>query len=222
MRSVGVPHFALHGGFYMFRPLYILALAAAIAAPIAAHADSIVGTVSAVGNNTFTSNTIQFFSGSVQGGPGANTGTFATVADGTTINFLSGVLPYTQGENMVPPAISPVQLFTFTSGGETFAFHMTDYNAIFTDSTNGCTVGTCLAATGNGFFTGTGPITYDDSPASFTFTSQLVAGQTSTTFSASAISTASAVPEPSSLALLGSGVLGFAGLVRRRMTRASN
>jgi len=204
----------------MLKRLSLFALAAVFAAPIA-HADSIVGTISAAGVDTFTSSTIQFFSGEISGGPGANTGTFALyLTDGNPINFLSGVLPYNQGPNQVPPAISPVQLFTTTENGETFAFHMTDYDAAFTDTTSGCTVGQCLAVTGNGFFTGTGTVNYDNSPGHFTFTSQLVNGQTTTTFSASAISEASPIPEPSSLMLLGTGVLGLAGMVRRRMAKA--
>lgn len=206
----------------MFRPLSVLALVAALAAPIAAHADPITGTIAAFGTDIFTPNTIQFLSGEVAGGPGATTGTFALyLTDGNPINFLSGVLPYNQGPNTVPPAISPVQLFTTSQGGETFAFFMTDYNAMYTTTSTGCTVGQCLSATGNGFFTGSGVVNYDDSPGSFTFTSQLVNGQTTTTFSASAISTASPIPEPSSLALMGSGVLCLAGMVRRRMAGAA-
>lgn len=199
----------------MLRPLVVLALAAAFAAPMALHADSITGTISAFGDDYFTSSTIQFFDGFVAGGPGANTGTFGTyLTSGNPITFMSGVLPYNQGQNQVPPAISPVELFSTTENGETFIFHMTDYNAIYISNATGCLNATCLNATGNGFFTATGAVNYDPTPGSFTFTSQLVGGQTSTTFSASA----STVPEPSTLALLGSGVLGVATLIRRRAT----
>lgn len=205
----------------MLRPLALLALVAAFVAPSVAKADPITGTLAAFGTDTFSSSTIQFFNGEVNGGPGATNGTFALyLTDGTPINFLSGSLPYTQGQNTVPPAISPVQLLTVSQNGETFAFYMTDYNAMYVTDVTGCTPGTCLDVTGNGFFRGTGAVNYDDSPASFTFTSQLVNGQTSTTFSASASSTASVIPEPSSLALMGSGVLALAGMVRRRVSRS--
>jgi hypothetical protein len=206
--------------------LSALVVMAAISAPLALHADPITGTISAGGNDTFTSSTITFLSGFVAGGAGANTGTFGLyLTDNNPINFLTGTLPYSNGENTVPPAISPVQLFTTSENGETFAFHMTDYDALLVSNVPGCTstigTSTCLDVTGNGFFTGTGVVDYTSSLGSFTFTSQMVDGQSSTSFSASAIAIPSAVPEPSTLALLGSGVLGLAGLVRRRMLKGT-
>jgi hypothetical protein len=99
--------------------------------------------------------------------------------------------------------------------GELFLFLMTDYNAELVTDITGCSTDTCLDVTGNGLFTGSGPITYSASPVSFTFTSQEAPGQTSTTFSASAA--ASPVAEPASLALFGSGLLGVLELARRKL-----
>lgn len=203
-----------------------LFMVAAIAAPVALHADSISGTISAGGNDMFTTtatpNTITFTSGFVLGGPGANTGNFSILTDLNPIAFRPGPLPYKIGENVVPPAISPVQLFTTSEAGETFTFFLTNYNAQVVTNAPGCmsTLGsaTCLDVTGNGYFTEMGTVNYTSSPGTFTFTSQKVGTQTSTSFSASAIAAPAPVPEPSSLVLLGTGILGVAGIVRRRIS----
>jgi hypothetical protein len=83
----------------------------------------------------------------------------------------------------------------------------------------GCNTGsTCVDVTGDGFIVGTGPVSGTSGPATFVFTSQYVPGQpinSVTTFSAST-SAMAATPEPASLALVGSGLLGVFGLARRR------
>ena len=207
----------------MRKLLSTLIVAAAFAAPLTLHADTITGFLSANGTDSFTSSTITFDSAQVAGALG---GTFATyLTDGNAITFLSGALPYHNGPNTPPNppfTTGTVPLFTTTEGGETFTFEMTDYNAGYiTTGIDGCTSGsTCLDVTGDGFFTATGPTSGTSGPATFSFTSQYVAGQTVdsiTTFSASAAVTPS-VPEPSTLALLGTGVFAMAGLVRRRMS----
>src|ERR1700720_1625518 len=208
-----------HLEFPMLKHLLVLS-AFALGGLSVAHADPISGYFSATGTDIFTSSTITFESAAVAGAIG---GTFATyLTDGNPIVFLPGALPYHNGPQTPPNppfTTGSVPLFSVSEGGETFVFNMTAYDAGYiTNGTMGCSSGsTCLDVTGNGFFTGTGALSGTSGPAPFSFTSQYVAGQplgSVTTFSAS--TAAPPIPEPTSLALFGSGLVGVVALARRK------
>jgi hypothetical protein len=183
----------------MQRVFALLTLAAAlILAPIALHADTlmtgqfvITGTVQNVGT------TLEFDPPTLFTGTGTQTGTFATLLtdhlgfSGGTVNITYN--PYTPDS----------------------AFFFIGPLTIMLDTLNETTVGSTLDFSGVATLSAAG---FLNTLANYSFNT-LASGPS--TFTATAIvPTAPSVPEPSSLALLGSGALGLAGFAATKFRSA--
>ena len=182
----------------MRKLLSAFALVAAItAAPVALHADPITGQFSVEGTVVNSGTSLDFSLGTVYSGQGTQTGAFSVlVPDNTALSSGPSSIvfaPYTC-------------CVSFTVGNLTTTLDTLSY----TEMNVG---GVPLYGFGGiaTFVDDSG--VYSSTTGTFGFSAQQSGP---VTFSATGIAAASPVPEPSTLALMGSGVLGLAGMVRRK------
>jgi hypothetical protein len=184
----------------MHRIFSSLALMAALATPAALHASMISGQFSIQGTvtNNPTTHTLSFLGPSIETGYGTQTGTFQTLLTDNE-HVPSGTETIVYGPYVPGSSFFTVGPLTAVIQSLTESISMPDGHTVFGFS------GTAdLSAAG-----------YDTTPGSFTFSTQ---DSGPVTFSATVIAAGtSAVPEPSSLALFGTGAFGLAGIVSRKL-----
>jgi hypothetical protein len=183
----------------MHKTLARLALIASLVlAPVALRADSMTGQFSIQGTVTNTGSVLMFEPGTLMTGSGTQTGTFATLLSNNEL--ITGGTP-----NIPYNPYTPDSGF-FTIGPLTVTL----------ETLLEMTVGPIQGFSGVADLTAAG---FTDTLADYSFSTQ---SSGAVTFSATVIAEPPpSVPEPSSLALFGTGIFGIAGFCARKLNRVS-
>lgn len=173
---------------------------AAMAAPITGGLSFAGGATPVGGANWVTADAISFQSVQTDG---AVSGTYSAVQNNLAVPTFNTIT--------YDPITAPVFVWSFTDPDDsrTYTFTLESFNIVQRDAI-------FLTLSGVGTLTATG---FDPTGGVFNLSAQQ-AGATTFSFSASNFATEQVVPEPGSMLLLGTGLLGLAAVARRRMRKA--